>query len=43
MRRTNVRSPARGPNILTKDYEEARVPIMGEVLCGLVPIFETNG
>ncbi len=32
MRRTNVRSPDRGPNIRTRDYQEANVPILSEVL-----------
>jgi triacylglycerol lipase len=32
MRRTNVRSPARGPHLLTRDYQEATVPILSEVL-----------
>jgi triacylglycerol lipase len=32
MRKTKVRSGDRGPNILTRDYEEARLPILSEVL-----------
>jgi pimeloyl-ACP methyl ester carboxylesterase len=35
MRRTNVRSAALGPNILTRDYQEANVPILSEVLCAV--------
>jgi triacylglycerol lipase len=33
MRRTRVRSSARGPHLLTRDYEEATVPILSELLC----------
>jgi pimeloyl-ACP methyl ester carboxylesterase len=32
MRRKNVRSKGRGPNILTRDYQEANLPILSEVL-----------
>ncbi len=32
MRRTNVRSEDRGRNILTRDHEEANLPILSEVL-----------
>ena len=32
MRRTNVRSEDRGPNVLTREYQEANLPILSEVL-----------
>jgi len=32
MRRTNVRSADRGPTILTRDFQEANLPILSEVL-----------
>ena len=32
MRRTNVRSADRGPNIRTRDYQEANLPILSELL-----------
>jgi len=35
MGRTHVRSAARGPNLLTRDYREATVPIFSEVLCAV--------
>jgi pimeloyl-ACP methyl ester carboxylesterase len=35
MKRTQVRSPARGPKLLTRDYQKATVPILSEVLCAL--------
>ncbi|HXZ12123.1 MAG TPA: alpha/beta fold hydrolase [Candidatus Sulfotelmatobacter sp.] len=35
MKRTHVRPLARGPHILTRDYQEASVPILGEVLCAV--------
>jgi len=35
MRRTNVRSPARSPQILTRDYLEAPVSLLSEVLCAV--------
>jgi len=35
MRRKNVRSAALGPNILTRDYQKATVPILSEVLCAV--------
>jgi len=35
MRRTNVRSPARSPQILTRDYLKAPVSLWSEVLCAV--------
>jgi triacylglycerol lipase len=32
MRKTKVRSEDRGPNVLTRDYQEANLPILSEVL-----------
>ena len=32
MRKTKVRSEDRGPNVLTREYEEANLPILSEVL-----------
>jgi len=32
MKRTNVRSEDRGPNVLTREYQEANLPILSEVL-----------
>ena len=32
MRKTNVRSEDRGPTVLTRDYQEANLPILSEVL-----------
>ena len=32
MRRTNGRSEDRGPTVLTREYQEANLPILSEVL-----------